>query len=86
MNNENLTKEIKTIIAEIMDLDESSFGNDVRFVEDLGLDSLKALAVLAALEKKYKIEISEDLLPQLTNVTQTVEVARNIIESSQHSA
>ena len=75
-----LEKEIKTLIAEIVELDEDKITPDANLVEDLGTDSMMALEILASVEKKYKIKIDEEYLTKLTSLKEIVEVARSILE------
>lgn len=76
-------EEIKEIIAEIVEMEVDELDSDASFVDDLGLDSLRALEVLAALEKQYKIEIPESYMAELTSVNKAVEITLSIIENNQ---
>ena len=53
--------------------------DDAEFVQDLGMDSMMALEVLASLEKKYKIIIPEEELLKFTTLNNTVGVVSKII-------
>ncbi|HAU84825.1 MAG TPA: acyl carrier protein [Lachnospiraceae bacterium] len=70
---------VKEIIAEIIEMEVDEFKDTDSFVDDLGLDSLKALEILAAVEKEFKIEIPEEKLAELTTVDNTVSIAMDII-------
>jgi len=78
---QDLEGEIKVIIAEIIEKDPSEITPDAKFFEDLGVDSMMALEILAAIEKKYKITIPEEKLMQLTTLNQTVAVAREYLNN-----
>ena len=80
MGNENLEKELRTLVAEILETDEARITPDARFVEDLGMDSMMALEILASAEKKYKVKISEDNLAKASSLRALVDIARNVIE------
>ncbi len=71
--------EIKNLIAEIIEKDPVDLDPNARFVEDLGVDSMMALEILAAIEKKYKISIPEEKLPQLTNLNDTIKIAKEYL-------
>jgi len=73
---DNIEGEIKSLIAEILEKDPNGIGPDSRFVEDLGMDSLKALEILVAVEKKYKITIPEKRLPEMNTLSATVAIAK----------
>lgn len=79
MQLENLENEIKNIIAEIIEKEPSEITPEAKFVEDLGVDSMMALEIMAAIEKKYKIAIPEEKLPQLATLKDTVAVAKEFL-------
>lgn len=76
---ENLEKEIRKLIAEIIEIDESKITSDAKFVEDLGMDSMMALEILSSVEKKYKIRIEEDNLPKITSLKSLTDMTAQII-------
>lgn len=71
--------EIKGLIAEIVEKDPAQIGPDTKFVEELGMDSMMALEILAAIEKKYKIAIPEEKLLQLATLSATVAIAKEFL-------
>ena len=80
MKSVNLEQEIRALIAEIVEMDEDKITPDANLVEDLGMDSMMALEILASVEKKYKIKIDEEYLTKLTSLKQIIEVAKSILE------
>ena len=74
-----LTKEIRSMIAEIAEVEEDEIVGEKNFVEDLGFDSMMALEIFAKLEKQYKIRIPEEELPRLSNLNQTVDLVDRYI-------
>ena len=82
VNTENLEKELRSLIAEIVELEEAKITPEASFVEDLGMDSMMALEILAAIEKKYKIQIPEQKLGQIQNLKQTLELAKEYLKKS----
>lgn len=77
---DDLEKEIRLLVAEILEIDAAEVTSDKNFVEVLGMDSMMALEILASIEKKYKIKIPEEYLTRVTNLKNTVEVARKLLE------
>jgi len=65
---------------EIAEVEPDKITPDAKFVEDLGMDSMMALEVLASVEKKYKIKIPEENLMKLTTLDQTVELVKSFID------
>ncbi|WP_431044255.1 acyl carrier protein [Streptomyces sp. P1-3] len=58
--------ELRTLIADVLDVDEEELTEEANFVEDLGVDSLMALEVMVELEKKYSIKLGERELKKIT--------------------
>jgi len=75
----DLENEIRNLIAEIIEKDPNEITLDAKFFEDLGVDSMMALEIMAAMEKKYKITIPEEKLAQLTTLRETVNVAKEFL-------
>ncbi len=76
----DLENEIRSLIAEILEEDPGRITPDAKFFGDLGMDSMMALEIMAAMEKKYKIVIPEEKLAQLTTLRETVAVANEYLE------
>jgi len=76
---DNIEKEIRGIIAEILEIDEGKIGPSTRFVEDLGMDSMMALEILASVEKKYKVKIPEEYLTKVTSLNSMVDMAKKLL-------
>ena len=75
---ETLEKEIRSLVAEILEVDEEKITPEARFVEELGMDSMMVLEILASVEKKYKIRIPEEYLTKVTTLNSMVEIAREL--------
>jgi acyl carrier protein len=72
----DIIRELITEIAEDMDVDTENITDSAHFIDDLGLDSMALLEVLATMEKKFSISIPESEFPNLTSIdkcTETVE-------------
>jgi len=76
MAQHTIDDEVAALIAEILEMDPVQLDRNANLVEDLGMDSMMALEILAALEKKFKIKIPEADLPKITTVNQTIELAK----------
>jgi len=78
---ENLEKELRSIIAEITEIEPEKITMEASFVEDLGMDSMMALEILASIEKKYKIRIPEDKLMNLKNLNETIKLTKEYLNA-----
>jgi acyl carrier protein len=76
----NVEQEVRDLIADIIEIPANKIDPDANLVEDLGMDSMMALEILAALEKKYKIKIPEEDLPKITTVSRATELARKYVK------
>lgn len=75
----NIENEIKGIISEIVGLPEDKIDTKASFQEDYGLDSLRALEILAAVENKFGIVIDPEKLAEMVNVDNVVRIAKEYI-------
>ncbi|MCP5005946.1 MAG: acyl carrier protein [Planctomycetes bacterium] len=80
----NIEKEVTSIVAEVTELEESEIWEkrDADFFKDLEIDSLLALEILALIEKKFKIEIPEEKLVDITSLNATIEMTKSTIEGN----
>lgn len=78
-NEKKLERELKDIISKIVEIEPEKITPNASFVEDLGMDSMMALEIMAAMEKKYKIRIPEEKLSRLRNLNETVKLANEFI-------
>jgi len=73
-DNDAITGELMTLVAEIIEVDRSRLTLETHFIRDLEMDSLMALELLTALEKKYAIKIPEEALPEFATLAGVVDV------------
>lgn len=72
-------EELRVFVADVLDIDPVTLTDDAHFVAELGLDSLKALEVMIALEKKFDIKISEDEVRDMINFSEVTELVTSKI-------
>ncbi|MFH1767900.1 MAG: acyl carrier protein [Candidatus Omnitrophota bacterium] len=75
---DQVKKEIKTIISEISEIPEEELKDGAKFIEDLGIDSMMALEMVAAIEKKYRISIPEQEIPNMRSLENIYEILERI--------
>ena len=63
-----IKQEIKSLISTISEIPQEQIDETKDFFKDLGIDSMKALEIIASIEKKYKIIIPEEEIPKITNL------------------
>ena len=75
----DVEKDIRALVAEILEIKPEDITPDAHFVKELGMDSMMALEILASVEKKYRITIPEDALPKFTDLKTTAGIVHNIL-------
>lgn len=73
---EEIRQEVRKLIAEITERGPEEISDTALFIEDLGIDSLMAIEMLVAIDKKYRIQISEEEFGTIKNVNDAVAVVQ----------
>jgi len=81
----DIEKEIVSIIAEISGFEEKEITSDKNFFDDLEIDSIKAIEITVAIEKKYKISVRDEDVPNITTVREAVVLVNNLIDEKTHA-
>ena len=76
----NVEKDIRNLVAEILETDPESIDGNANFVKDLGMDSMMALEILAGIEKKYRVVIPEETLPKFTDLNTTIKLVKDLLK------
>jgi acyl carrier protein len=83
---DELLERIKKVVIEVLRVKPEEIGNDSRFIEDLGADSLDVVTLLMALEDEFKESISDEDARTLTTVRATMEyISARLGEGNQAS-
>lgn len=72
-----MLEEMKEMIAEQLNCEESSITETTSFKDGLGADSLDLFELVMALEEKYEVEIPSEELAELTTVGAVMEYLKN---------
>lgn len=72
-----MLEEMREMIAEQLNCEESSITESTSFKDDLGADSLDLFELVMALEEKYEVEIPSGELAELTTVGAVMEYLKN---------
>ena len=71
---EEIRQEVRRLVAEITERTPEEVSDTALFQEDLGIDSLMAIEMLVAVDKKYRIQIPEEEFGTIKNVKDAVAV------------
>jgi len=77
---QDIENEIRNLIAKILEIEPEKITPEARFVEDLGMDSMMALEIVAAIEKKYKVTIPEEKLTKMGSLKDALELVKEYIK------
>ena len=69
-------KEIKRMISDITEIPVDELKEEADFIDDLGVDSMMALEIVAAIEKKYKIVVPEEEIPNIRSLKNIYEILK----------
>lgn len=68
--------EIRKLVSEIIEIPEDKLKLEVDLFKDLGVDSLKAIEIVSAFEKRYRIIIPEQDIPQIRTLKQIIDYTK----------
>ena len=72
---EDLNK-LKSIIADVLNVDPDEIREDTTFADDLGADSLDMYQILMGMEEEYGITVPEQEALEVKNVRDALELIR----------
>ena len=79
MSGNNIKQEIISIISDVSGFELEEIDLQTHLANDLEIDSIKAIEITVAIEKKYKISIRDEDIPNIITVKDAVEAATNIL-------
>lgn len=75
----NCEERIKEIVCEIVGIAKEEINPDASFMDDMGLDSLRALEILAAIENEFSITIEPERLRDMTTLNNVITLTKEYI-------
>jgi acyl carrier protein len=75
---DKLEEELKQLVSDITEVPLEKLDTDADFFKDLNIDSLKAIEIVAAFEKKYRVIIPEQDIPKIRNIRKIIEYTKFI--------
>ena len=71
---------VKQLVSQITEVSEEKLLDEARFAEDLGVDSMMALEIVASIEKKYKVVIPEEEIPKIRSLQNVYEMLERLLK------
>ena len=69
---------IRNLVAQVGEVELDKVSDETHFANDLGIDSLRALELMVALEDKFKIRVPEEQLGRFTSVSSLSELVTEL--------
>jgi acyl carrier protein len=83
---DEIRAEIKRLIANVTEREPDEIPNAAHYMDELGVDSLMAMEVMIAVDKKFKIDIPEEEFNKATNVDESVAMVEQWLAVSASNA
>ena len=77
---DNLETQLQEIIARVVEMEPEKILPDADFINDLGIDSLKAIEVTGAIEKSFKIIVPEQEIRNIRTLNQALALTKKLLE------
>ena len=72
-------EKLRSIIVEVLNVDEDEITMNTTFVDDLGADSLDVFQIVTGIEDEFDIEIPQEEAEKIVSVGDAVEQIKNAI-------
>lgn len=74
---------VKSIVAQVLEIEVEDLTDIGNFEQDYKADSLRAIEILAALERELKIEIPQEELSRMVNLAGVYEVLEQYLDQGE---
>lgn len=72
-------EKLKTVIAEVLNVDPEEITLETTFMDDLGADSLDVFQIVMGIEEEFDIEIPAEKAEKITTVEEAVEMIKSAL-------
>jgi acyl carrier protein len=83
---DEIRAEIKRLMAEVTEREPEEISDTASFAEDLEVDSLMAIEIMVAVDKKFKIDIPEEEFNTIKNVDDAVTMVERFLPTPEASS
>jgi acyl carrier protein len=81
----NIQKEIISIISDVTGFEPEEITLESNFYNDLEVDSVKAIEIVVAIEKRFKVSIRDEEIPNITTVMQAVDIVKKLLKEKEEN-
>ncbi|RJR16626.1 MAG: acyl carrier protein [Nitrospiraceae bacterium] len=71
-------EELRALVSEIIEIPPERLTLNADFIDDLNVDSLRAIEIVAAFEKKYRLVIPEEDIPKIRTLGKLIEYTKDL--------
>ena len=79
MNESTVAARTRRVIADLLKVPLERVTDDAHFVQDLGMESIQQVELLAALEEEFDVEIDEEETAQNVTVAMAVDYMEKLV-------
>ena len=74
---DEIRTEVKNLVARVTERETNEIPDDAHFMDQLGVDSLMAMEIMIAVDRKFGIDIPEEEFNKATNVNESVALVQH---------
>ena len=78
----NIENEIREIVAEILQIPAEELDTSASFFDEYGMDSLRALEILAKVENRYNKNHDPDNLAKMTCIDEVIHLTEDCLSKT----
>ncbi len=75
-------QEIVSIVSDVTGFEKEEIKPETDFFKDLEVDSIKAIEIAVAIEKKFKISVRDEEVAKIKTIIQAVEIVDKALKES----
>ncbi len=79
-----LEDEIREIISDVSGYDLEDIKPETNLINELEIDSIKAIEITVAIEKKYKISVRDEDVPKIVTLNDAVELVHGMLNHKEN--
>lgn len=72
--------EVKKLVSDTTKVPEKDLKDNALFVEDLDIDSMMALELIASIEKKYRVIVPEEKITAIRNMQSVYDLLEELLK------
>ena len=80
MTKSQIETELKTLLLKIIDVEPEELKPEAHFFEDLNVDSIKAIEIVVAIDKYFKVSINEEDISKVTTLAKATDIIFNALD------